>query len=666
MTEPAIVFNEVNERQAVFSRRIFLMGGVAGIGLGALAGRLAQLQLVQNDQYKRLSDKNQFNYRLIVPARGLITDRYGTPLASSRANFRVLVSRDNLKDLDTTLDGLGQIIPLGPDRRRQIEKEMRDGPRSAPVAVADDLSWEQFAAINVRAPELPGVTAESGEARVYPYGGAFGHVLGYVSKINAEELKAQGPNPDRLVTHPSFRIGKTGIEKAFDKDLRGVAGGQKLEVDVKGRVVHTDPKGDRTPVQGKTIQLTLDADIQNRAIEVFGEESGAAVMMDCRTGDILCLASAPNFDVNEFARGISGDHYAALNAYDHKPLLNKATLGTYPPGSTFKTMVALAALENGYDPNTTHTCGGSFAFGNHVFKCDKSHGTLNLHQAIVTSCDVYFYQCALTCGPDKMAAVARDFGLGEIFDIHIQQKAGVVPDQAWKARRFKKDPANQKWFPGETPSMGIGQGYTNINPLQSCTMVARLANGRKAILPRLVHSIGGVVQPSGADVPDLPVNPDHLAFVQKAMADVVLSGTAAATAKLGLDPIVMAGKTGTAQSHTYGGGHGANGARGEWALRDHAWFVAFAPADNPRYAISVIVEHGGFGAEAAAPKAREIMRVALLKDPEMRARILHPDAPDKAPPISDAPLEGVAPPPPEQIGPGPALPAPQPLPEDIT
>jgi penicillin-binding protein 2 len=665
MTEPAIFFNEVNERQAVFSRRIFIMGGLTGVGLGALAGRLAQLQLVQTDEYKKLSDKNQFNYRLIVPARGQIIDRYGVPLASSRATFRVLVSRDTLKDLDSTLDGLGQIIPLGPDRRRQIEKEMHDGPKGVPVAIADDLTWEQFAAINVRSPELPGVTAESGEARVYPYGGAFGHVLGYVSKINAEELKAQGPNPDRLVTHPSFRIGKTGIEKAFDKELRGVAGGQKLEVDVKGRVVRADPKGDRPPIEGKTIQLTLDADIQNRAIEVFGEDSGAAVMMDCRTGDVLCLASSPNFDVNEFARGISPDHYAALRDYDHKPLLNKALQGTYPPGSTFKTMVALTALENGYDPKTTHTCNGVFPFGNHVFKCDSHHGTLDLHGAIVTSCDVYFYQCALFCGPDKIAATARKFGLGQIFDIDIPQKAGLVPDTAWKARRFKNNPANQKWFPGETPSMGIGQGYTNINPLQSCTMVARIANGRKAILPRLIRSVGGVMQPPGDAVPDLPVNQEHLAFVRKAMADVVISGTAAATAKLGLDPVTMAGKTGTAQSHNYGAGHGAHGAQGAWVLRDHAWFVAFAPADDPRYAISVMVEHGGMGASAAAPKAREIMRVALLKDPEIRARIVHPDAPDKPPPISDAPMEGVAPPPPDQIGPGPPLQT-EPLPEDLT
>jgi penicillin-binding protein 2 len=661
MTEPAIFFNEVNERQTVFSRRVFMLGGLTGVGLGALAGRLAQLQLVQNDQYKKLSDKNQFNYRLIVPPRGLIVDRYNVPLAASRASFRVLVARDSLKDLDSTLDGLGQIIALPPEKRRQIEREMRDGPKSAPVAVADDLTWDEFAAINVRAPELPGVTAEAGEARVYPYGGAFAHVLGYVAKINADELKAQGPNPDRLVTHPSFRIGKTGIEKAFDKDLRGQAGGQKLEVDVRGRVVRSDPKGDKQPVPGKTVQLTIDADIQNRALEVFGTDSGAAVMMDCRTGDILCFVSAPSFDVNEFARGISGPEYQALAAYDHKPLLNKATQGTYPPGSTFKTMVALAALENGYDPKTTHTCSGSFAFGNHVFHCDSSHGTLDLHGAIVTSCDVYFYQCALSCGPDKMAAMGRMFGLGHLFDeIPIQQKTGLVPDPEWKARRFKSNPANQKWFPGETPSMGIGQGYTNVNPLQSCTMVSRLANGKKAIMPRLIRSVGGVAQPSGADVPDLAVNPEHLAFVKNAMADVVRSGTAASTAKLGLDPIVMAGKTGTAQSHT---GKTAHGAQGAWELRDHAWFVAFAPADDPRYAISVMVEHGGFGSDAAAPKAREIMRVALLKDPEIRARIFNPDAPDKLPVISGEPAEGVAPPPPDQVGPGPALQT-QPLPED--
>jgi penicillin-binding protein 2 len=285
-----------------------------------------------------------------------------------------------------------------------------------------------------------------------------------------------------------------------------------------------------------------------------------------------------------------------------------------------------------------------FPFGNHVFHCDKHHGTLDLHGAIVTSCDVYFYQCALFCGPDKLAEMARRFGLGQVFDIAVpNQRKGLVPDTAWKKRAFAKNPANQKWFAGETPSMGIGQGYTNINPLQSCTMVSRLANGKKAIMPRLVKSIGGVDVPVNA-IPDLPVDPEHLAFVRKAMADVVTSGTAAATAKLGLDPIVMAGKTGTAQSHTYGSGHGAHGAQGAWVLRDHAWFVAFAPADEPRYAMSVLVEHGGFGGEAAAPIVREVMRVALLKDPEIRARIEKPLPLPRD--VNTGVADGAAPPPP--------------------
>ena len=557
------------------------------------------------------------------------------------------MSRDEVGgEVDPTLDSVSSIITIPMDKRKALMREFNAAGRYIPVAVADDLSWDAFARVNERLPELPGITPDMGEVRVYNFGGAFAHVIGYVSKVADDDLKKAGPDEDQqLLHHPGFRIGKQGVEKSLDLQLRGKHGGQKVEVDSKGLVVRKDPAGDVKPTPGQDVVLTIDADIQNRALEVFGEESGAAVMMDCRTGDVLCMLSAPSFDPNSFVKGVPGKEYAALTAYDHKPLFNKALTATYPPGSTFKTMVALAALENGYDPRTVHVCGGVFPFGNHVFHCDKHHGALDLHGAIVTSCDVYFYQCALFCGPDKIAEVARRFGLGQVFDVAVpNQRKGLVPDPAWKKRAFAKNPANQKWFPGETPSMGIGQGYTNINPLQSCTMVSRLANGRKAIVPRLVKSIGGVEQPPGSAVPDLPVDPEHLAFVRQAMADVVISGTAASTAKLGLDPIMMAGKTGTAQAHGYAGGRGAHGAVGEWALRDHAWFVAFAPADDPRYAISVIVEHGGFGADAAAPKAAEIMRVALLKDPEIRARI------EKPLPIPIMADNGVAPgaaPPPE-------------------
>jgi penicillin-binding protein 2 len=648
--EPSIFFDEVNERQGVFHRRTFLLGGLAGAGLLALSGRLMQLQLIQANRYQELSASNQFNFRLRPPPRGRILDRNNVEIASNRPEFRLLMTRDEVQDVDAALDSVSQLLPITPERRAQLKREIVNTPKYVPVVIASDLTWEEFSRINVRTPELPGVTADMGEARVYPYGGAYAHVIGYVSRISKEELDKAGPNPEPLLLHPGFRIGKQGIEKTLDLELRGKPGAQKVEVNSVGRVIKEDPAGDIKAAPGKDVILTLDSDIQNRALEVFGEESGGAVMMDVRTGDILCLMSAPSFDVNRFATGIPAAEYAALAQYERKPLLDKVLFGTYPPGSTFKTMVALAALENGYDPKTVHVCGKAWPWGGRVWHCDEAHGAQDLHGAIVTSCDIYFYQCALAVGPDKIAATARKFGLGEAFDIGIPgQRKGIIPDREYKRKAFPHDPV---WHPGETPSMGIGQGYVNVNALQLCVMVSRLANGQKALLPRLVHSIGGVLQPSGAAVDGLPFDPAHLQFVRTAMASVTEGrGTAALTGQLGLGPVKMAGKTGTAQAFSYVGGHGAHGAVGEWKYRDHAWFVAFAPADDPRYAMSVLVEHGGFGASAAAPRAREIMRVALLKDPEIRKRIEQP-LPLPALP-ADARQEGAEPEPPTLIGPAP-------------
>jgi penicillin-binding protein 2 len=411
-------------------------------------------------------------------------------------------------------------------------------------------------------------------------------------------------------------------------------------------VVREDPGGDIPSTPGKALQLTLDADVQNRALEVFGAESGAAVMMDCRSGDILCLMSAPSFDANRFVKGLTAAEYQALAQYDHKPLFNKALTANYPPGSTFKTMVALAALEHGISPDTTHFCAGVWSWGGRLWHCDKAHGLLNMHDAIAKSCDIYFYQTALAIGgPDPIAATARVFGLGQSFDIGVPgQKAGLVPDTAYKRRAFPRDPV---WHPGETPSMGIGQGYVSVNPLQLCVQAARLANGRKALQPRLIRSIGGVAPSPGPEPPALPFAREHIDFIRAAMAAVVTSGTAAGAANLGLGPVMMAGKTGTAQALAYRGGRGQHGATGAWADRDHAWFIAFAPYDDPRYAMSVLVEHGGFGAQAAAPKAREIMRVALLKDPQVRARIEEPlPMPEMPPTPPGVRPEGAAPPPP--------------------
>ncbi|MBO9558032.1 MAG: penicillin-binding protein 2, partial [Caulobacter sp.] len=509
MSEPSIFFFEVNERQGVFHRRAFLMGGLAGGGLLALGGRLAQLQLVEAQRYQKLSAGNQFNYRLVPPPRGLILDRNGVALASNRPNFRLMVSKDSKDfDVEATLDDLAKLVPIDGTRRARLIKDIARAPKKAPVAVMEDMTWEEFSRVNIRAPELPGVTADMGEVRVYPFGGAFAHVIGYVAKVSDRDLEKAKDEPDQdLLHHPGFRIGKQGVEKALDRELRGRPGATKAEVDAQGRVVRLDPEGDIPATPGKEVRLTLDADIQNRALEVMGDESGAIVVMDIRTGDLLAMVSAPSFDANRFVKGLSGPEYKALAEYERKPLLDKALTGNFPPGSTFKPTVGLAALTAGVDPEARVNCGGSWYYGGRTWRCweKRGHGSQNMHEAIKNSCDIYFYQTALKIGPDAIASAARAMGFGQIFDIGIPgQKKGLVPDREWKKKAFKKNPANQIWFPGETPSYGIGQGALLVNALQLAVMTSRLANGKKALNPRLIKSVGGVEQPSGAAVPDLP------------------------------------------------------------------------------------------------------------------------------------------------------------------
>ncbi len=645
MSDPHIFFSEVNERQGVFHRRAFLMGGLAGLGLTALGGRLAYLQLLQAQRYQKLAAGNQFNFQLVPPPRGLILDRNGVSLASNRPNFRLLVSRDDGMDVDATVDELAKLVPLEPERIERLKKDIKRAPKKHPVSVMEDMSWEEFSRVNIRAPELPGVTADMGEVRVYPYGGAFAHVIGYVAKVSDRDLTAAGPNPDPVLLNPGFRIGRQGVEKAFDAPLRGRAGATKAEVDAQGRVVKMDPAGDIPATAGKEIRLTLDADIQNRALEVMGEESGAIVMMDCRTGDVLCMVSAPSFDANRFVRGLTGPEYRALAEYERRPLLDKAMTGLYPAGSTFKPTVALAALSAGVDPTQTVVCNGGWYFGGRTFRCWGRHGSQDMHNAIKNSCDVYFYQMALRIGPDKIAAAAEAMGFNQEYDIGIGgQKKGTIPSTAWKKAYFKSNPANQKWFPGESLSYGIGQGYVQVNALQLAVLTARLANGHKALVPRLIKSVGGVDQPRGDAFGDLPFPPEHIEIVRAGMAAVAndVTGTAYRASQLGLGDVQMAGKTGTAQVRSYDRGATRNSALVQWKLKDHNLFVAFAPVDDPRYAVSVIIELGGLGGvTAGAPRAREVMRVALLKDPEVRARILQPlPAPELDPSLV---VEGAAP-----------------------
>ena len=643
MSEPSIFFSEVNERQGAFHRRSFLLGGFAGAGLLALGGRLAHLQILEAQRYQKLSASNQFNFRLVPPPRGLIVDRNGAVLATNRPNFRLLVVKDGEHEPGATLKTLAHFVPLDDERQARLMREFERTPNRTPVSVMEDMTWEQFSAINVRAPEMPNVTADMGEVRVYPHGGAFAHVIGYVAKVNREDITETGPNSEPILLHPGFRIGRQGVEKAFDLDLRGRTGAKKVEVDARGREIRNDTDGDIPAEPGKTVELTLDVDIQNRALEVMGDESGAIVVMDCRSGDLLCMVSAPSFDANRFVRGLSTAEYRALADYERRPLLDKAMSGTYPPGSTFKMTTALAALAAGVDPEQRIHCSGGWRFGGRTWRCWRhgGHGPQNMHDAIKNSCDVYVYQVALRMGPDHIARAAKALGFGQAFDIGIPgQRTGVVGSTEWKRTRVKRDPT---WHPGDSVSYGIGQGYITANGLQLAVMTARLANGRKQLNPRLIKSVGGVEMPPGDEVPNLPFSQEHLDYVRAGMIAVAndTSGTAYRQSQLGLGDVLMAGKTGTAQVRSYDGVANRDSRSVRWGLKDHNLYVAFAPIDQPRYAISVIIQHGGLGgATAAAPRAREVMRVALLKDPEIRARIIQPMP---LPDVSDVPLVGVAP-----------------------
>ena len=651
-SEPSIIFSDPNERQGSFLRRTLVLGGLTTLGGLALTGRLAQLQVFQAHEYSTLASQNQFNFRLVPPPRGRILDRNGVVIAGNRPSFRVLVVRDETKDLDQTLDLLGRLLPDTLERRRSIIREVNAAPRFSPVPVKSDLSWEEFARVNLYANELPGVMADMNEARYYPFGGAFAHVIGYVAKPNDRDIKAiqdAGAKVPEILYNPGFRIGRQGVEKALDTDLRGEAGGTRVEVDARGRVVAEDVGGSRPALQGKDVVLTLDADIQNRALEVFGDESGACVVMDIRNGDILCMVSAPSFDPNLFVGGVPSSIYRALADYERKPLLDKTIGGVFHPGSTFKMTTALAILDAGVNPAERVTCTGGYRFGNRVFRCwdHGGHGPQDMHNAIKNSCDVYFYHMANRAGVDRIQETAKKIGFMQTFDIGVgNQKSGSVPSRAWKAHynRNNSNPESRVWFPGETLSVAIGQGDVNVTALQLAVMTSRLANARKAVLPRLIKSVGGVDRPSGAEVPDLPFPPEHLEIVRQGMIAVAndRSGTAYRQSQLGLGDIQMAGKTGTAQVRSYGSGPRKSEI---WALKDHNLFVAFAPIDAPRYAVAVIIEHGGKGgATAGAPRAREVMRTTLLKDPEMLARIQRPLPPEALAPEGPEGIEaGVAP-----------------------
>jgi penicillin-binding protein 2 len=568
-----------------------LLLGTAQAGVGALLiGRLGWLSIAQNEKYQLLSESNRVQLIPVPPRRGWIIDRNGKPLAINKASFRVDIIPQQLTDGPKIVSEVASLLALPPDEVDRINKDLEHSRGFQPVSVADNIPYEQYAAITVRLPELPGVAASRGFTRFYPAGSAVGQLIGYVGAANEKEYEAENKNPLLLV--PGVKIGKEGLEKTLEKTLRGEPGGQRVEVTARGKLVkELDPKPDRS---GGTVQLTIDADLHEYAARRIGDQSCSVVVIDVTNGDILAMPSMPSYSPNNFSDGISTNEWKMLSGDDHLPLVDKCLESLYPSGSTIKPSMAMALLNAGVDRKQIVVCNGAFQLGNHTFHCDKHHGPMNMDSAVVHSCDVYFYSMCLRVGAEKLSPMVRSMGFGEKFDLPFDnQRYGTVPDPEWMMRKY-----HRKWQGYDTVNMSIGQGMVLINPMQLAVMASRLATGKR-VIPRLMKNAPVAPQTQ------LEVDADHLDFIRKAMWGVVDHGTAAA-AKLPLDGIQMAGKTGTAQTHNLSASErGGNYTAANWKLRDHSLFMAFAPYDNPRYAVGTIVEHGGFGAAVAAPLVRD-------------------------------------------------------------
>ncbi|MEQ8741996.1 penicillin-binding protein 2 [Parasphingorhabdus sp.] len=588
-------------QEMTFTRRATVVGGLQ-IGVGVLlATRMAYISVAENERYKLLSESNRVNLTLVPPRRGWIIDRNGKPIANNKTEFRVDIIPDRLRDKKKTVATLAELLSLEPEELQRINRELAQASSFQPVQVAAGLDWERYAAVSVRLPDLPGVSPRQGFSRNYPIGPAVGHLVGYVGIASAEDYKE---NPDPILITPGYKIGKDALEKIFEDRLQGEPGAKRVEVTARGKIVRE--LNTRPDVPGKPLQLTLDVDLQEYAARRLGPESGSVVVMDTHSGDILAMASMPSFDPNSFSDGISTVEWGMLSEDDHVPLRNKILKGLYPPGSTVKPMHAMAFLEAGVQPSDTIICGGGRRIGNRFFHCWGNHGQVDMAKGIYQSCDSYFYHFAQQVGFAKVADYAKLLGMGQEFPLPVSsQFFGTVPSPAWLEKKYKR-----KWQTYDTVNSSIGQGYYLANPLQLAVMAARLATGRK-LMPHLL--MGGTRKPA----PSLGFTDDHIAYVREAMSEVVNGRGTAGRARLPLDDVLMAGKTGTAQVVSLSVSNGKRSA--PWKYRDHGLFICFAPFDNPRYACSVVIEHGG-GSGAAYPVARDVL--TFLYDREKAMNVL--------------------------------------------
>jgi penicillin-binding protein 2 len=611
--------NQEKARSLVFTRRAALLGGGQVLLLSALVGRMYQLQIVESDRYTVMSRDNQLSDRLLEPLRGRILDRFGISLAENDHNYRVEVTPEKVGDLKQVLEQLALFVPLTDEDRAAILADAKKRRSFVPIAVSENLSWHQLASIEVNAPDLPGVSIEVGQRRRYTQGRNCSHIIGYVAVPSEKDLTS---NPyDPLLELPGFRIGKSGVEKQYDESLRGKQGMRRVEVDAVGRVVDERVKERIEPTPGQDLVLTLDIGLQQFVQQRLASElSASAVVLDAQTGDVLALGSTPSYDPSMFTRGVTVREWQDLMSDPLRPLANKATGGEYAPGSTFKMMVALAALKRGIDPNRHVFCPGVYSVGNTNFHCWKKggHGSVDMYNAHKYSCDVFFYDTAMQTGIDNIAEMARQFGFGALTGIDIPgERHGLIPDSSWKQATY-----GEPWYPGETPSAGIGQGFITATPLQLAVMAARVGSGR-AIVP---HFRRAAVVGAAADTPavdeaaalDIPER--HFEVVREGMRRVVNdAGGTAFRARIAEPGMEMAAKTGTAQVRHISMSEHLSGVRKNqdlpWQQRDHALFVCFAPVGAPRYALSVVVEHGGGGSAVAGPIAHDIMLETQRRNP---------------------------------------------------
>lgn len=599
-------------RYATFTRRtLMLTGGMTAV-FATLAGRLYQLQILEGEEFKTRAEDNRVSERLLAPLRGRILDRFGVELATNRRDYRILLIPEQANEgVASALATLARIIPLGDRQRDKILHDVKQNRSFVPVTVAENLSWDAFARVNLHLPYLPGIQPDVGETRDYPFGDEMSHVLGYVAAVSPEDQKR---DEDPLLNLPGFRIGKRGIEKEYDDQIRGSAGSDRVEVNAYGRVIRALSRDAGVP--GADVYLTIDREVQEFMAKSLGDESAAAAVMDVETGDVIALTSTPGFDPNLFNVGITTDQWQALTTNDHNPLLNKAIAGVYPPGSTFKPAIAMAGVETGIaTPDFGVVCTGTLTLGNHDFHCWKrgGHGRMNLNSAIQQSCDIFFYELAKRIGIDHIEENVRKLGLGQPTGIELPgERAGLIPSRAWKLATF-----GVPWQQGETLNTGIGQGYVLVTPLQLCTMAARIGSG-KTVLPRITRVVGRDLHARPPIAP-LPFSDNAIAAVRAGMNAVCNEPGGTAYAWRIQEPgFEMAGKTGTAQVRRITREERASGVKKDgslpWKLRDHGLFVAFAPVEKPRYSIAVIVEHGAVG-HPHVQMARDILLFTQKRDP---------------------------------------------------